>query len=122
MASEHEPFWESTFRGEPISLTWPDITLHRCLEMGATFGEQFGIPAEFIMLLSRGDMRALACAIWISQQKAGGKVDKLGELDFSPADFEAPAKPKRRARKQEDPTGAAEEPSPTDSPSTASES
>lgn len=120
-----EPFWRTTFRGTAIRISLADLTAQRLRQMKAWFGEAYGIPTEFISLLLRGEVDAMACALWIGLQKAGKPVDHPAELDFNiETDFEkledpAPAKGKGKGKKGEDPTP--ESPTP-DSASTASTS
>ena len=120
-----EPFWRTRFRGTAIRISLADLTASRLRQMKAWFGSDYGIPNEFIALLLRGEVDAMACALWIGLQKAGKPVDHPMDLDFNlDEDFEKledppPAKPKGKAKKGEGPT----EESPTpDSESTASTS
>lgn len=103
-----DAFWRIRFRGTPQSLTINDLSLQRLREMKARFGESYGIPTEYIGLLLRGDFDAIACALWINQQKAGGEVEDPATMDFSLADFEKmedPPEPKSKAKgKKADPT------------------
>lgn len=104
-----EPFWQTRFRDAEIRLGINDLSNQRMREMKARFGAEYGIPTEFIGLLLRGDMDAIACAIWIGQQKAGGNVEDPSSMDFTLDDFEPLEDPKPKAgkgKKAADPTKA----------------
>ena len=89
-----EPFWRIKYKGLPIRLEINDLSNQRMREMKVRFGPSYGIPSEFISLLLRGDMDAVACAIWIGQQKAGKEVEDPREMDFSLDDLEVLEDPK----------------------------
>lgn len=115
-----ETFWATKYKDIPIRLDIGDLTLQRMREMKHLFGEAYGIPTEFINLLLRGDMDAMACAVWIGQQKAGVEVENPAEIDFSMNDFKAlpvRATQSKKGRKDPNPTPASQTP---DSPSGAS--
>jgi hypothetical protein len=114
-----QEFFKTRFRDTPIRLSLTDLTSGRLREMKHMFGESYGIPTEFIGLLLRGEVDALACAVWIGQQKAGKPVDDPRELDFNlDEDFQPlvdpePAKPKGKGK------GKTAEPNPTQTPDSA---
>jgi hypothetical protein len=119
-----EDFWAVKYKSKPVRLNLGDLTVQRLREMKRRFGTEYGIPTEFISLLLRGDMDALACAVWIGQQKNGGEIEDPREMDFSLDDFEAiedpkPVEKKAKGKKAADPTTAEGSPS-TDSASGAS--
>ena len=119
-----EPFWQTKYKGKPIRISLGDLSLRRLMEFKSRYGDAYGIPMQFISLLLRGDMIATACAVFIGQQKAGGEVESLDTIDFTPDDFElledAPkAKAKKGAKTEPDPTEGTQTP---DSTATASKS
>jgi hypothetical protein len=95
-------FWRIAYKGKPIRLSLNDLSLQRLREMKSRFGQPYGIPAEYIALLLRGDMDAVACALWINQQKAGGDVEDPTSMDFSLDDFEPledpPPEPEKKGK------------------------
>jgi len=94
-----EPFWSTKFRGTPLRISLADLTAQRLRQMKAWFGEAYGIPTEFISLLLRGEVDAMACAVWIGLQKAGKPVEHPAEIDFNlESDFEKLEDPKPPAK------------------------
>ena len=93
-----EPFWATRFRGQPIRLELNDLSNQRLREAKSRFGPEYGIPTAFIEMLLRGDMDAIAVAVWIGQQKAGGNVEDLLALDFTLDDFEPLEDPKPKSK------------------------
>lgn len=94
-----DPIWELKFRGEPVSIALEDLTRHRMREVGAALGDEYRIPSDFIMRLLRGDMDAIAGALWVHGQVIGKPIGDMLELDFSNADFAAPDRKLKRPGK-----------------------
>jgi hypothetical protein len=100
-----EPIWELKYKGEPVSITLDDLTRHRMREIGGALGEEYRVPQEFMASLFRGDLDAIAGALWVHGQVSGKPVGDMNTLDFSPSDFTAADEPKR-APKGRKPTTA----------------
>lgn len=111
-------FWRISYKGKPIRLSLADLSLQRLREMKGRFGQPYGIPSEYIALLLRGDMDAVACALWINQQKAGGEIEDPTTMDFTLDDFEPLEDPKPEPDKK----GKGKNPTRTPSPTSDSDS
>lgn len=80
--------WRCQFNGDDYLLEDRDLTGGRLRQMKQWFGADYGAYIPFLGLLVRGDVDAVACALWIGDQKAGRTVVEPSRLDFNFGDVE----------------------------------
>ena len=71
-----EVIWEATIRDRPYKLTPNDLTSGVLRKFKGWYGPDYGAFATFAVLLQRGDVDAIACAIWLAKEVAGEKVPR----------------------------------------------
>lgn len=117
-----EPIWgPKRFRGEIVEIFLEDLTVQRLREIKSVFGTDYGIPAQFAMLLGMGESDAVTAALWINGQKTGQPIGDMLAFDFNPTEFENVTRPKRAAGKQRGPqkAGTGDETSSSETPTSS---
>lgn len=83
-------FWRTLYKGPgsapdgtPMRLGLKDLSVQRLLQLASWFGDDYGIPNEFIRRLMLNEARATMGAVWIGLQIAKRAVPDARELDFN---------------------------------------